>query len=184
MSRNDQNQSGPLPTIVLHLHCPTAMALSDLRINVTDLVRLTHHFRTPAMLSVQARSGLGNIAQNHEFNFTVAEMRRKCFVFLGSINDQQPERLQQDCLEIWINGKRSIIEAVYRSQNGAVQDTFSNPYAYANTATTTAMGIYYARSLETRARYVHCFEERPPVEPGQVEYVDLIWEHRYQRLQH
>jgi hypothetical protein len=152
MSRNDQNQSGPLPTIVLDLHCPTAMALSDLRINVTDLVRLTYHFQTLAMLSVQARSGFANIAHNHEFNFTVAEMRRKCFVFLGSIIDQQPERLQQDCPEIWINGKGSIIEAVYPSQNGAVQDIFSNPYAYANTTTTTAMGIYYARLLETRAK--------------------------------
>jgi hypothetical protein len=184
MSRNDQCQSGLLPTIVLDFHCPTAMASSDLRINVNDLVRLTYPFRTPAMLSVQVRSDFENLAHNHEFNFTVAEIRRKCIIIIGSSIDQHPERLLQDCPEIWMNGKGSIIDAVYPSQNGAVQDTFSNPYAYADTATTTAMGIYYARSLETCTTYVQCFKEQRSLEPGQVEGVDLIWEYRYQQSKH
>jgi hypothetical protein len=74
-------------------------------------------------------------------------MRRKCFTFLSSVLDQHPDRDQQVCPRIWMNGHGEIIDATYLEGGAEVLDCLSNPYTSKSREVMITLGRQYTRAL-------------------------------------
>ncbi|KAF2246650.1 hypothetical protein BU26DRAFT_567002 [Trematosphaeria pertusa] len=103
--------SGP-PVIVLHFELDTAVTLRQLRINVTEFIRLTYGLSFYSLLRFTLRCQRDGQEQLEECTLELHEMRRSCFILLSNILSGTLME-EQECPQIWINGEGVAVQAVY-----------------------------------------------------------------------
>ncbi|KAF2450908.1 hypothetical protein P171DRAFT_427186 [Karstenula rhodostoma CBS 690.94] len=105
---------------------PKGTILHDLRINITNFLKLTHCFSGKSEVRLQICTLHADTEDKGFAVIKLQELRRRCLPTLTMIILEQSEWMKRECPELWIDGEGTFISATYPAQAGRPQQTLSN----------------------------------------------------------
>ena len=103
----------PLSTIELNFISPTIAGLADIRIDITEFIRITYKLKARSVIHFRLKRTEESTDYEADYIITLEDLRKKCFLLISPVLERHQLRANVTCPEIWINGLGAAVEGRY-----------------------------------------------------------------------
>ncbi|KAH7086067.1 hypothetical protein BKA63DRAFT_549058 [Paraphoma chrysanthemicola] len=147
MDDEDGSPADIAPSVHLYFTKVCGMAiLVSLSINVTEFLRLTYRMGPSTHVVCSLSADFAGTVIEVRHSCKLAELRRRCFVFLSWLIVGYPETHIHPCPRIWIDGEMRVVEANWTLGGNKAY----NPYQRTDDTQIFALGMQYVGIIENR----------------------------------